>query len=140
MNTEQSKHWMLETWKTFASRDAARIGAVFTEDAEWHAPAGNATAIALAGPSHMAGREAIARFLAHELHRLFDDIAIEFRGLYAEGRTVIVEETMRARLKPDGRPYENDYCFIFEFDAAGRVHRVREYMDTLRGQRLILGS
>ncbi|MFF1609017.1 hypothetical protein ACFVYA_14660 [Amycolatopsis sp. NPDC058278] len=32
-------------WKAFASHDADRIPAVFTEDAEWLAPPGNATAL-----------------------------------------------------------------------------------------------
>jgi ketosteroid isomerase-like protein len=38
---------VLNAWKTFSSRDAERIAALFTEDAEWIAPEGNATAVAL---------------------------------------------------------------------------------------------
>ena len=37
-----------------------------------------------------------------------------------------------------GRRYDNDYCFVFEFDG-DRVRRVREYMDTQRGAALFAG-
>jgi hypothetical protein len=75
---------------------------VFTEDAEWLGPAGNATAVALAGPSHMIGRPAIAHFLAEDFARLFvRDASVTFTD--------------------------------------GLIHRVREYMDTARGHRMIFG-
>ncbi|NIJ14992.1 hypothetical protein FHU38_005400 [Saccharomonospora amisosensis] len=126
-------------WQAFASHDADRIAAVFTEDAEWLAPPGNATAIALDGPSHMVGREAIARFLAEDFLRLFvRDVAVTFHGLHADGDRVIVEETMTATLA-NGNHYTNDYCLVFELQD-GLIHRVREYMDTARGHRMIFGE
>lgn len=126
-----SKEIVLDAWRAFATRDAERIGAVFTADAEWLAPPGNATARALGRESHLVGRERITRFLAEEFHMVFHDATIEFRAVVAEGDTVVVEERMRARLA-NGRAYDNDYCFLFEV-ADGRIRRVREYMDTRRG-------
>ena len=121
-------------WRAFASHDAGQIAPYFTEDAEWLAPAGNATAVALAAPSHMVGRQAITHFLAHGFPRLFvGDVAVDFRGFYLDGDRVIVEETMTATLA-SGRPYSNDYCFVFEL-RDGLIHRVREYMDTARAHR-----
>jgi ketosteroid isomerase-like protein len=38
----------------------------------------------------------------------------------------------------NGRPYDNDYCFIFEL-TDGRIRRVREYMDTHRSRLAVLG-
>lgn len=128
-----------DAWKAFASHDADRISAVFTEDAEWLAPPGNATAAALQAPSHMAGRKAIVRFLAEDFQRLFArDVEVTFHGFYADGERVIVEETMTATLA-DGGPYTNDYCFVFEL-RDGLIHRVREYMDTARGHRMVFGE
>ncbi|MBF6173515.1 nuclear transport factor 2 family protein [Nocardia blacklockiae] len=126
-------------WRAFASHDAAQIAPYFTADAEWLAPAGNATAVALGGPSHLVGREVITRFLAEDFGKLFvGDVAVEFHGFYADGDRVIVEETMRATL-PGGNTYVNDYCFVFEL-RDGQIHRVREYMDTARGHRAIFGE
>lgn len=122
---------VLNAWKTFSSRDAERIAALFTDDAEWIAPKGNATAIALDHADHMVGPHEIARFIAQEMHKMFSDIDNAFRGVHADGDVVIVEERMRATL-PDGRPYENDYCFVFAV-AGDRIRQVREYMDTRKG-------
>ncbi|MDQ7809090.1 nuclear transport factor 2 family protein [Amycolatopsis sp. A133] len=126
-------------WQAFASHDADQISAVFTEDAEWLAPPENATAIALDGPSHLIGSKAITRFLAEDFSRLFvRDVAVTFHGLHADGEQVIVEETMTATLA-NGNHYTNDYCFVFELRDS-LIHRVREYMDTARGHRMIFGE
>ncbi|MBR0844401.1 nuclear transport factor 2 family protein [Bradyrhizobium liaoningense] len=132
------KDIVLNAWKTFSSRDAARIAALFTDDAEWIAPKGNATAVALDHTDHMVGAQAIARFIAQEMHKLFADIDIAFRGVYADGDVVIVEERMRATLA-GGKPYENDYCFVFTV-AGDRIREVREYMDTRKGWRMVFGG
>jgi ketosteroid isomerase-like protein len=137
MKSDENKQWMLAAWKTFGSRDAQRIAELFTEDAEWLAPEANATARALGGSHHICGREPIARFLASEMHSVFRDIQIEIRSVLADADTVIIEEHMRAQL-PNGKLYENDYCFLFELKGR-RIHRVREYMDTQRGTRAFFG-
>lgn len=128
----------LNAWKTFSSRDTERIAALFTENAEWIAPKGNATAIALGHTDHMVGARQIARFIAQEMHKMFSGIDIAFRGVYADGDIVIVEERMRATLA-GGKPYENDYCFVFTV-AGDRIREVREYMDTRKGWRMVFGE
>ncbi|MCG2637693.1 MULTISPECIES: nuclear transport factor 2 family protein [Bradyrhizobium] len=132
------KDIVLNAWKTFSSRDADRIVALFTEDAEWIAPKGNATAVALDHTDHMVGARQIARFIAGEMHRMFSAIDIAFRGVYADGDVVIVEERMRATLA-DGKPYENEYCFVFTL-AGDCIREVREYMDTRKGWRMVFGE
>jgi hypothetical protein len=64
-----SRTIVMAAWQAFASHEAERIGPFFTEDAEWLAPEGNATAVALGGPSHMIGRDGIAHFLAVDFGR-----------------------------------------------------------------------
>jgi len=140
MSPEECKQRVISAWRSFASRDPQRIREAFTEDAEWLAPKENATAIALKYASHMVGREQIVTFIASEFHKLFvHDAAVDFRGIYCEGLTVILEERMRATLV-DGRRYGNDYCFFFELNAEGRISRVREYMDTRLGHECIFGA
>lgn len=139
MSPEQCKRSVVDAWKTFATRDAQRIGAVFTEDAQWIAPHGNATAIALNHTHHMIGREQIATFIAHEFHKLFvRDVSVEMHRVLCEGHTVIVEERMCATLA-NGRRYDNEYCFLFELSDDGRIAQVREHMDTRRGHDCIFG-
>jgi ketosteroid isomerase-like protein len=137
MSSSTARETVIAAWATFASRDAERIAAVFTPDAEWIAPRGNATARALNQTDHMVGAGQIARFIAVEMHRLFGNVAIQFRGVHADGNTVVVEERMRASL-PNGAAYDNDYCFVFEIEGT-LIKQVREYMDTMKGWRAVFG-
>ncbi len=139
MNSEGNKRVVLAAWEAFKTRDPKRIAAMFTPDAEWLAPANNATAVALNGRSHMVGQDEIGRLIGQEIWKLFTaDVAIDFRGVYADGDVVIIEQRMRATLA-SGNAYDNDYCFVFEVKD-GLVHRVREYMDTAKGNRMVFGA
>ena len=64
--------------------------------------------------------------------------AAEFRGFYADGNVVVIEQRLRATLA-NGNAYDNDYCFVLELDN-GLIHRVREYMDTAKGNRMVFGA
>jgi ketosteroid isomerase-like protein len=131
IDSNDTKQIVVAAWKAFATRDPKQVAAVFSADAEWLAPAQNATATALGGTSHLIGRDRIVHFLTNEFGTVFvGDVSIEFHGIFAAGETVIVEEHMRARL-PNGGEYDNDYCFVFELQD-GLIRRVREYMDTRR--------
>jgi ketosteroid isomerase-like protein len=138
MTIEDNKQAVRETWKAFASRDPTEIAARFTEDAQWIAPPGNATALALNG-AHLMGRDDIVRFIAVDFGKLFTrDIKVEFKEMYAEGDVVIVEQRFHATLA-NGAAYDNDYCFVIELQD-GLIRRVREYMDTAKGHRMIFAA
>ncbi|MFG1703125.1 nuclear transport factor 2 family protein [Nonomuraea sp. M3C6] len=139
MTSEQSRALVKQAWRAFATHDEDLIAPFFTEDAEWLAPPRNATAVALGGSHHMVGRDTIVRFLSVDFSRMFvADVSVGFRGFYADGDVVVVEETMDATLA-GGNPYRNDYCLVFELQD-GLIHRVREYTDTARANRLVFGE
>lgn len=139
MTARTSKDIVVDAWRAFASHDPARIAACFTPDAQWLAPEGNATAVALDYTHHMIGRDAIVHFLTVAFPTLFvADVSVEFLGIYADGQTVVVEERMQATL-PSGRHYNNAYCFVFVLEGE-RIALVREYMDTTRGWACVFGE
>jgi ketosteroid isomerase-like protein len=139
MDNSESKQAALAVWRAFSTRDADQIKAVLTEDAEWLAPAGNATAVALGGSAHMVGAVAIADFIAKDFGRLFvRDVAIAVTGVFAAGNVVVFEQKFSATLV-NGREYDNLYCFVFEM-VGGRARRIREYMDTSRGFAMMFGA
>ncbi len=139
MTIDENKCLITELWQAFATRDAAEILKRFKEDAVWIAPKDNATALALGAPAGFVGAGNIANFIAHDFGRLFvNDVKIDFKGVYADGDVVVVEERMRATLA-SGRPYDNDYCFVFELED-GLVKTMREYMDTAKSHRMIFGD
>ena len=139
MTSRTGKDIVTDAWRAFASRDAARIADCFTPDAQWLAPEGNATAIALDCTHHMIGRDAIVHFLTVTFPKLFvADVLVELSAIHANDETVIVEERMQATLA-NGRRYDNTYCFVFVLEGE-RIARVREYMDTKRGWTCIFGK
>jgi len=69
--TMDAKQAAANVWSAFASRDAASIHAVLTDDVEWIAPKRNSTAVALGVTDHMIGKEAISSFLLNDMRRLF---------------------------------------------------------------------
>lgn len=139
MNAQDNKRVAAATWKAFASRDPEQIAAMFTEDAQWLAPAGNATAMALNATSSMVGKAQIAQFIAVDFGKLFSrEVKVELTGVYGDGDVVVVEQRLRATLA-NGALYDNDYCFVLELQN-GQIRRIREYMDTAKGHRMIFGT
>jgi uncharacterized protein len=131
MEPRSSKDVVLDAWSAFATRDPDLVGAVFTPDAEWLAPAGNAAARILGG-HHLVGRERIVTFLTEEFPAVFGkETSAQLGPVLAEGDTVVVGMRLTAVL-PDGRPYDNDYCLLFTVHDQ-RIRRVREHLDTRRG-------
>jgi ketosteroid isomerase-like protein len=76
------------------------------------------------------GRTAVERYLAAA--EAGDTEAV--REVLAEGDQLVVEWTSRARSRA-GRPYEN-FCIGVFTVRDGRIHAVREYMDTLYAHRV----
>ena len=54
--------------------------------------------------------------------------SVEVHGIHGDGDCVVVEHSGRNEL-PDGRRYDNNYCWVFRFQG-GLIQEVREYMDT----------
>lgn len=132
MDPRTNKQLVMNAWEMFATRDPERVRLVFAPDAEWLAPPGNATALALDGTHHLIGRERIVKFLTVEFPTIFvADVSTGFRGLYADGDVIVAEVRLQATLAHGGH-YDNDYCFIFEMENS-LIKRIREYMDTKRG-------
>jgi uncharacterized protein len=138
MTSATPKQVVFDAFAAFRSRDPDRIAAVFTPDAEWIAPADNATAVALGGPSELKGPQMLATFLSEWAPSIFKNVEVEFERVLEAGSTVVVEMRYRATVV-NGRPYDNRYCFLFDVED-GRVRRVREHMDTLAGQKQIFGE
>jgi len=138
MTSIDTRELTMHAWKIFSTRDREQIAALFTDGAEWIAPEGNATAVALDFTNHMVGAKQIAQFIAVEFHKMFRDATMQFRTIRAAGDIAIVEERMQATLS-NGRIYDNDYCFVFEFEG-GLIRQVREYMDTRRGWNMVFGA
>ena len=54
--------------------------------------------------------------------------SVDVHRILADGDHVVVEHTGRNET-PDGRQYDNNYCWVMRFDD-GLIREIREYMDT----------
>lgn len=59
---------------------------------------------------------------------LTDESSGHIHRIMADGDHVVVEHSGHSQT-PDGRPYNNNYCWVLTF-AGGLITEVREYMDT----------
>jgi uncharacterized protein len=139
MSADANKQTVIDMWKSFSSRDAANIEPFLCEDAVWIAPEDNATAKFLGVRSGMVGRDEINRFILEQFPKVFvSDVKLNFKGVYGDNETVIVEVELSATLS-NGRPYQIDYCFIHEL-RDDRIVKIREFMDTYNAYRMIYGK
>jgi uncharacterized protein len=108
-----------------AAGDNQAIRELFAEDATW----------TLTGPLPISGvwtgREAIIDEFFATAMSYFEpgSVTLEINGMLAENDRVVVQWTSRARTRT-GRPYENGCIGVFTI-RSGKIHEVREYMDTL---------
>jgi uncharacterized protein len=95
----------------------------FAEDANW-------TVTGTTGWSKTyRGKPAILNDLIAPLRRILaPPLKIHARRFIAEGDIVVVEARGQ-NVTRDGRPYENNYCYVFEF-RDGKVAALTEYADT----------
>jgi uncharacterized protein len=75
------------------------------------------------------GKESVVNGLfAAVKETLSDSFEVNPHHFIAEGDFVVIEHSGR-NTTPDGRPYNNKYCWVCRF-ADGKLRELREYMDT----------
>lgn len=130
MSIESNKELVLNTWKAFAKGDIKAAFANMSDEVSWLIPG------ALPNLSGMRkGKSGILDFARQAAKMFPGGLASEIRRVYGDGETVVIEMTNRGKLF-NGKDYENEYCFVFEVEA-GKIRRVREYVDTQKVANLI---
>jgi uncharacterized protein (TIGR02246 family) len=106
--------------------DADAVRASFAEDASWTLRAAD---LPMSGT--WTGRDTIMdEFFATAMANYEPgSIEIDVTAMLVDGDNVVLQWTTRARTRGD-RPYENGCIGIFTV-RDGKIHQVREYMDTL---------
>ncbi len=75
------------------------------------------------------GKQAVIEDLFSGVADTLDDSGTtRVHHIYADGDHVVVEHT-GSSATPDGRRYDNNYCWVLDF-TDGQIHEIREYMDT----------
>jgi uncharacterized protein len=123
MTIEANKDFVKRTWQTLLGGDMEAALANFSDDVTLFITG------KLEGVSGVKnGKQAVREFLAGVTQAFPAGLKPEFKKTYGEGDTVIVELVHRGT-SATGKPYENEYCFVFEL-AGGKIRAIREYVDT----------
>ncbi len=123
MSVEENKDLAVRTWQAFVKGDIKAAFANMSDDITWLIPGNIPTLSGL-----RKGKGSVLDFARAAAKVFPGGLQTEIKKVYGDGNTVIVEMTNRGRMAGD-KPYENQYCFIFEIEG-GKVRHVREYVDT----------
>jgi len=118
MDRQQKIDFVRETWEAFARGDMKKVFAAMPEDVTWKLPQGG----------RLRGKQAILHLARASAGKL-RGYTTEIRRIHCDGDCVVLEMTNRA-VTSEGKPYANDYCFIFDL-ADGRITTITEYTDQL---------
>jgi ketosteroid isomerase-like protein len=124
MSVEQNKETARKTWEAAVRGDVDTASASLAEEVSWMLPASVSP-----GPP-MKGKQAVTGFFKSLSAAFPGGMKTEIRRVYGEGDTVVMELTNRGQTAKQ-RQYENEYCFVLEFEG-GKIRRVREYTDTAK--------
>ncbi|MGH7933861.1 MAG: nuclear transport factor 2 family protein [Candidatus Binataceae bacterium] len=123
MSVEQNKELVKQTWQAFVKGDIKAAFANMSDEISWVIPG------SIPNLSGLKRGKAGIIDLARNAAKIFPQgLTSEISRVYGDGDAVIVELTNSGKFA-NGKDYENEYCFIFEIEA-GKIRRVREYVDT----------
>jgi len=129
MSVEANKELVLKTWHAFASGDIKTAFANMSDEISWLIP-GNLPNLS----GLKKGKAGIIDFARNAAKLFPNGLKTEIHRVYGEGDTIVLEMSNRGKLF-NGKDYDNEYCFVFEIEA-GKVRRVREYVDTQKVKEL----
>jgi uncharacterized protein len=125
MSAEANKELVTQTWRSFVKGDLKAVFANMSDEISWLIPGDIPNLSGL-----RKGKPALVDFARQAAKMFPQGLTSEIHRTYADGDTVILEMTNQGRFA-GGNDYLNEYCFIFEIEA-GKIRRVREYVDTKR--------
>jgi uncharacterized protein len=124
MSTEQNKQVVAEFFGRFNARDLAGALDLLANDVNWWI-VGKPEVLPAAGDHN---KEQITALLTNMARQLENGLEMTVKGTIAEGDKVAVELESYGALK-NGRVYNNLYHMLMTIHD-GKIHEIREYLDT----------
>lgn len=123
MSTTDNKQLMQNIFAEMSEGNLDPFIDAMAEDMEW-------TWMGTGQWSHtFEGKESVVNeLLAAVKSTLTEPFEVVVHRFIAEGDFVVIEHSGK-NTTPDGRPYNNKYCWVCRF-SEGKLRELREYMDT----------
>ena len=130
MSAEQNKEMVKTAWMAFAKGDIKTAFGSMADNVSWLVPG------SVPGVSGVKrGKDEIIKFMSAIVPILDGGMDSAVSRAYADGDTVILEVTNKAKTK-SGKSYQNEYCFVFEIENS-KIRRIREYTDTQKAKDIL---
>jgi len=130
MANEANKELVKTTWLALLGGDRERALANIADDVTWW------IAGVMDGVSGTKkGKGAVEGFLGTVTQAFPQGLKTEIKKVHGDGDTVVVELVNRGT-SALGKPYENEYCFVFEL-GGGKIRAIREYVDLEKARRAL---
>lgn len=123
MNANKNKRRMQEILAAMGAGDLAPLFDAMADDVRWRWMGTDRWSRTFDGKAAVVGG-----LFAAVQETLAPPFSVTVHNVFADGDTVIAEHTGR-NATPDGRRYDNNYCWVCRFQG-GQLREVREYMDT----------
>jgi len=129
--TEQNRQLVEHMFSELANGNPAAFAAALADDVRWHTPGHSIWSRTFHGK-----RAVLDDLLGPVRAQLVERVRLAVLRIIADGDHVVVEAKGSATTKT-GKPYNNEYCFVFRV-ADGKVAAITEYLDTeLAAQALV---
>jgi uncharacterized protein len=120
--TDHNRRLISDIFAALAQRNTVPFVEALADDVRWR----NLGSSPWSGT--WVGKPAVLDMLGSVRVQLVERIHLTVRRILADDDHVVVEASGRATTKT-GKPYNNDYCFIYRL-AGGKVVEITEYLDT----------
>lgn len=121
--TERNRKLVEGIFAELAQNNPSAFADALADDVRWITPGSSVWSRTFAGK-----RAVLDELLGMVRAQLVERVRLTVHRILADGDHVVLQATGRATTKT-GKPYNNDYCFLFRI-AGGKIAEVTEYLDT----------
>lgn len=127
METEETRRLIETYYRALTTGDRDGVAALVADECTWIPPASAPIDPIEDGPA------LVAELTGDLVRRTFDlsqPFALEVRKMVVDGDTAVVQQRLTATAKTTGKPYDNQYCWVYTC-RDGQIVRMEEYADTV---------
>lgn len=133
MTTETTRALVQDYYAALGKNDRARLLEILAPDCRWIPPA---TAPLAPLDSAEAIADALGSKIVKQMFDLSQPFNLEIRRMVVDGDVAVVQQRLTATARATGKPYDNQYCWVYEV-RDGRIAHIEEYADTLLAARIM---
>ena len=137
MKTEETRALIERYYEALTTADLSTIKECLAEDIVWQLPrsVGNGEGFAIQTDSEgrVFGEQVLLELGGDTVRNTFDiskPFALDVRQMIVEGNRAVVQQRLTATALSTGRPYDNQYCWVYTCVDGVIVH-MEEYTDSL---------